>query len=161
MDMSWSVCVCLWFPWTTGRPIVAISLELAHYNTKGEGWPVHIYTSWPSGGQELCAFITLQYLGYIQARSHGGRGGAEPPLEKFEPPPSRPRLPALTFYRYWYWGLFPPGILSAPPPTNDTWLRRWVYTHLRAGSDPSWRKGRNRGWWRIVKVPRHPVKWGF
>ena len=65
-----------------------------------------------------------------QARSHGGRGGLSPP------PPGQiwapPRLPALTFYRCRYWGLFPlpPGILSAPPPTNDTWLRRWAYVLL-------------------------------
>ena len=52
-----------------------------------------------------------------QARSHGGgRGGLSPPWKNLSPP-SRPRLPALTFYRYRYWGLFPPpGILSAPPP---------------------------------------------
>ena len=37
--------------------------------------------------------------GWGQARSHGGARGAQPPLEKFEPPP---RLPALTFYRYRY-----------------------------------------------------------
>ena len=43
----------------------------------------------------------------------GGRGGAEPPLEKFEPPP---RLPALTFYRCRYWGLFPPPVEFCQPP---------------------------------------------
>ena len=44
----------------------------------------------------------------------GGEGSAPPPWKNLSPPP---RLPALTFYRYW--GLSPPpGILSAPPPAN-------------------------------------------
>ena len=42
----------------------------------------------------------------------GGKGGSAPPGQIWAPP----RLPALTFYRYRYWGLSPPpGILSAPP----------------------------------------------
>ena len=54
----------------------------------------------------------------------GGRGGAQPPLEKYEPPP-RLRCP---FCRNYIASIGievypPPGILSAPP-ANDTWLRR-------------------------------------
>ena len=45
---------------------------------------------------------------------NGARGGWAPP-GKIWAPPSRPRLPALTFYRYRYWGLFPPWNSVSPP----------------------------------------------
>ena len=58
-----------------------------------------------------------------QARSHGGRGGAEPPpLWKNLSPPIGCAVPfAVTSIGIEVYP--PPGILSAPP-ANDTWLRR-------------------------------------
>ena len=53
----------------------------------------------------------------------GGRGGAEPPLEKFEPPLAGLGCPPWHFIGIGIEVYSPPGILSAPP-TNDTWLRR-------------------------------------
>ena len=86
---------------------------------------VQLTTSYTDAIIDLTRYVSslADALTQWQARSHGGARGAEPPLERFEPPPSRPRLPALTFYRYRYWGLFPPWN-SVSPPTNDTWLRR-------------------------------------
>ena len=52
----------------------------------------------------------------MQARSHGGARGGWAPPGKIWAPPSRPRLPALTFYRYRYWGLFPPPLEFCQPP---------------------------------------------
>ena len=59
----------------------------------------------------------------------GGGRGAQPPLDKFEPPP---RLRCSFCRNYRYWGLSPPpwNSVSPPPPANDTWLRRWL---------PAWR----------------------
>ena len=57
----------------------------------------------------------------------GGRGGAEPPLEKFEPPLAGLGCPPWHFIGIGIEVYSPPGILSAPP-TNDTWLRRWLYS---------------------------------
>ena len=59
-----------------------------------------------------------------QARSHGGGrggGGAQPPWKNLSPP-RRPVPFAVTIGIEVYPP--PPGILSAPPPANDTWLRR-------------------------------------
>ena len=52
----------------------------------------------------------------------GGEGGAQPPLEKIEPPLG---CPPWHFIGIGIEVYSPPGILSAPP-TNDTWLRRWL-----------------------------------
>ena len=41
----------------------------------------------------------------------GARGGSAPPGKNWAPP----RLPALTFYRCRYWGLFPPWNSVSPP----------------------------------------------
>ena len=51
----------------------------------------------------------------------GARGAQPPPLEKFEPPLGCAVPFAVTIGIEVY---PPPGILSAPPPANDTWLRR-------------------------------------
>ena len=61
--------------------------------------------------------LALKMASDAQARSHG-----KTPLEKFEPPPLGCAVPfAVTIGIEVY---LPPGILSAPPPANDTWLRR-------------------------------------
>ena len=58
----------------------------------------------------------------------GGARGAQPPLEKFEPPLGCPPWHFIGICIEVY---SPPGILSAPPPTNDTWLRRCRHTHMQ------------------------------
>ena len=63
-----------------------------------------------------------------QARSHGGgRGVAQPPLEKIEPPLG---CPPWHFIGIGIEVYSPPGILSAPP-TNDT--RFWPLHTTQAG----------------------------
>ena len=68
--------------------------------------------------------LALKMASDAQARSHGGGGEgglSPPPLEKFEPPLGCAVPFTVTIGIEVY---LPPGILSAPPPANDTWLRR-------------------------------------
>ena len=55
----------------------------------------------------------------------GGRGGgAQPPWKNVSPP--RLPVPFAVTIGIEVYPPPPPGILSAPPPANDTWLRRWL-----------------------------------
>ena len=79
---------------------------------------------------------------YTQARSHGGaRGGWAPPLEKFEPPLAGLGCPPWHFIGIGFEVYSPPLEFCQPPPTNDTWLRRWVHQiSVMKEEDEEWRK---------------------
>ena len=99
------------------RASVSASFTLSHLRDRGYYKPALLsllvtFIQQASGSNIL--------LSYLQARSHGGARGAQPPWKNLSPP--RLRCPFCRNYRCR--GLSPPGILSAPPPANDTWLRR-------------------------------------
>ena len=68
----------------------------------------------------LCESSTSRWIPFRPVAT-GGRGGAQPPLEKFERP-----LGCLPWH---FIGIgievYSPLEFCQPPPTNDTWLRRW------------------------------------
>ena len=114
-----------WLSWTLlFLYIVAFDIGAGPVSTlvRSEVLPTRVRapaTSFVFSLTRVIEFIMTQTYPYIleviQARSHGGARGGWAPPGKIWAPPSRPRLPALTFYRYRYWGLFPPLEFCQPP----------------------------------------------
>ena len=75
-----------------------------------------------------CQDVIAAHGGSTQARSYGGRGGAQPPWKNLSPPLGC-SVPFAVTIGIEVYPPPPPGILSAPP-ANDTWLRRWFYRLL-------------------------------